>query len=250
MIFSVPDSLVCGAGNGGNEQAGCDSTKISTSHYNQTYDNHMGITPQGKVDQNGIDFWWDNFVGARGNCWFRNSGPQPMRTSPANLPDCDDGKDPALSIGTGNAQNEGELVSCVAAFETRNFDPGGPCPWLNPPSDPGDGQASPSAITQTFTAPAPMPGPATQDPIPLGILSCEDWNRTPEADRAELVGRIRAFAGGVVNDGSRNLGIGAVLAFDEARQLYDAWCSLAFSQGFLLYKLYTHAAAFGHRHDH
>jgi hypothetical protein len=248
MIFSVPDSLVCGEANGGNQQAGCDSTKISTSHYNQTYDNHMGITPEGKVDQNGIDFWWDNFVGARGNCWYRNSGPQPLRTSPASLPNCDDGKDPALSIGTGNPQNEGELVSCVAAFESRDFDEGSPCPWLTPPSDPGDGQASPSAMNQPFAAPAPPPGPATQDPIPLGILSCEDWNRTPEAERAELVQRLRGFAGGVVNDGTRNLGTGAVLAFDEANALYTGWCSKAYAQGFLLYKLYTHAAAFGHRH--
>jgi hypothetical protein len=249
MIFSVPDSLVCGQAAGGNEQAGCDSTRISTSHYNETYDNHMGVTPAGKVDQNGIDFWWDNFVNSRGNCWYRNDGPKPIKTSPENLPDCDDGKDPALSVGTGNLQNESELISCVAAFESRNFDPGGPCPWLNPPSDPGDGEAR-SAFRQTFAAPAPMPAPATQDPVPLGQAACVDWNRTPEEERPALVQRLRAFAGGVVSDGSRNLGTGAVLAYEEAHELYTAWCGRAYAEGFLLYKLYTHAAAFGHRHTH
>ena len=251
MVFSVPDSLVCGPAAGGNEQAGCDSTKISTSHYNQTYDNHMGVRPDGKTDRNGTDFWWDQFAGARGNCWFRNTGPAAITTDPAGLPNCDDGRDPATSLGTGNPKNEGELVSCVAAFETRNFDPNGPCPWIRPPSDPGDGQAaSRTAVDATFYAPAPPPGRAKQNPMPLGLLSCEDWNRTAEAKRPALVERIRGFAGGVVNTGSKDIGTGAVLAYEDARSLYDGWCGLAFAEGFLLYKLYTHAAAFGHRPAH
>ena len=251
MVFSVPDALVCGPAAGGNEQAGCESGKFSTSHYNETYDNKMGITPDGRTDRNGTDFWWDEFAGSRGNCWYRNSGPLPITSDPARLPNCEDGRDPASSVGLGNPENESELLSCVAAFETRNFDPNGPCPWIRSPSDPGNGAAASrsTAVDTTFYAPAPAPGPAKQNPVPLGQLSCEDWNRTAEAGRPALVDRIRGFAGGVVNSGSQDIGTGAVLTYDEARQLYGGWCRNAFAEGFLMVKLYTHAAAFGRRHD-
>ena len=36
--------------------------------------------------------------------------------------------------------------------------------------------------------------------------------------------------------------------YDDAHEVYNTWCSRAYAQDFLLYKLYTHAAAFGHRH--
>src|SRR3954469_13504873 len=141
MIFSIPDALVCGPAADGNEQHGCDSNKVSTSHYNQTYDNTLNQRPDGTVDQNGQDFWWDNFSGARGNCWFRNkSAVGALRNAPATLPDCADGTDPSLSLGTGDPAQEQELLNCAAAFETRNFDQPNPCAWLNPPADPGDGE--------------------------------------------------------------------------------------------------------------
>src|SRR3954469_5777126 len=141
MIFSIPDALVCGPAADGNEQHGCDSNKVSTSHYNQTYDNTLNQRPDGTVDPNGQDFWWDNFSGARGNCWFRNkSALGALRNAPATLPDCADGTDPSLSLGTGDPAQEQELLNCAAAFETRNFDQPNPCAWLNPPADPGDGE--------------------------------------------------------------------------------------------------------------
>jgi hypothetical protein len=140
MLFAVPDSLICGP-DSGNQQAGCEPEKFNTSHYNQYYDNHMGISPTGAVLPNGTDFWWDQFGGNRGNCWFRNSGPAPITTDPATgLPDCDDGKDPALSVGTGNPKNEGELLSCFVNFTTGNYQ-GGACPWFTPPSKPGSAAA-------------------------------------------------------------------------------------------------------------
>jgi hypothetical protein len=84
--------------------------------------------------------------------------------------------------------------------------------------------------------------------VPLGQTSCTDWNAARDVDRPALIQRLRAFAGGVVNTGERDIGTGAVLTYDEARRLYDAWCIRAYAQDFLLYKLYTHAAAFAHRH--
>jgi hypothetical protein len=45
------------------------------------------------------------------------------------------------SIGTGDVANEGELITCLIAFQTRNYDPSQPCAWLHPPSKPGSQRA-------------------------------------------------------------------------------------------------------------
>ena len=269
MLFSVPDSLVCGPAAGGNEQAGCEAGRMSTSHMNRTFANKMGVTPAGRNDPNGIDFWWDDFAGSRGNCWYGNSGPEPIRTDPpGRLSDCANGSDPSRSLGIGNPENESELASCVAAFETRNFDPDGPCPWIRTPSEPQPGR--PGSGTGGGGGGGggglPLPGlpiarysyspPATvaradsssqQKPVPLGVVSCGDWNGADDGEQDALAARVRAFAGGVVNDGSQNVGTGAVLSAADARRLFDASCSREYAQDFLLYKLYTHAAAFSRR---
>jgi hypothetical protein len=241
MLFSVPDSLICGAAADGNEQAGCDSTRVSTSHYNRYYDTRMGNTPAGVPAPNGVDFWWDDFTGSRGNCWYRNSGPKPITTSPASLPDCSDGKDPALSVGKGNPQNESELGLCVAAFETRDFGENSTCPWLKPPSKPGSGRAE--VFDPPFTSVvAGLPGPSSQDPVPLSQATCADWLAGGDAGKAALVRRVTAFAGGVVNTGTRDIGTGHTLSSGQASELYDGWCGHDYARGFLLYKLYTWSA--------
>jgi hypothetical protein len=140
MLFSVPDTLVCGP-DSGNSQEGCDPNSISTSHYNGYYDNFMGIAADGKAMPNGTDFWWDDFAGSRGNCWFRNNSPKAITTSPRPLPDCADGRDPATSVGVGSPPNEGELASCLVSFETRRYDPA-PCPWFTSPPRPGTAAAA------------------------------------------------------------------------------------------------------------
>jgi hypothetical protein len=154
MLFTVPDALVCGP-DSGNTQAGCDPSRNSTSHYNSYYGNVMGEAPNGKAKPNGLDFWWDAFPNSKGNCWYGNSGPAPIKTSPAALPDCDDGKNPDSSMGTGDPANEGELIGCAAAFETGNYDPA-TCPWFISPSEPGtaaarrEQRANRIAMRQTF----------------------------------------------------------------------------------------------------
>lgn len=245
MVFTVPDALVCGAAADGNEQAGCDSNRISTSHYNSQYDNHMGITPDGVSAPNGIDFWWDNFAGSRGNCWYRNDDPGGIQSDPASLPACNDGRDPALSLGTGDPENESELGRCVVAFETRDFEPGSPCPWLQSPSKPGGGGARLGAFRPAFTRVAAPPQlPSTLDPVPLSQASCADWLAADAQGRSALAGRLTAFAGGVVNTGSRDIGTGATLTGEQVGRLYESWCSQPYARGFLLYKLYTFNAAF------
>jgi hypothetical protein len=251
MLFSVPDSLVCGPAADGNEQAGCDSSKVSTSHYNSFYDNVMGQQPGGKTDRNGTDFWWDQMSGSRGNCWYRNTGPKPITTDPTPLPDCDDGKDPSMSLGTGNPKNESELGGCAAAFFTRNFEQPSPCAWLSPPSDPGDGDAAMGGGGGTGLTgfPAARASAKPRDAnVPLGQMSCADWNAAQsDLQRQRLIERVRAFAGGVVVTGDAAVGTGATMTNEGAAGTYDTWCGYGFAQGFLLYKLYTWSAAFQNR---
>ena len=135
MLFAVPDALVCGPAGSVSESllAGCSTTNVSTSFGNQYYGNKMGIAPDGSKQPNGVDFWWDDFLGNTGNCWHDNTGVNGTAASvtsvPASLPsDC------ANSIGilVGNLFAEGELLGCFA-----NFSQGvGSCDWFTTPPKP------------------------------------------------------------------------------------------------------------------
>jgi len=153
MLFAVPDVLVCGPGTD-NVQQDCDTAKLSTSHRNRFYDNLLGVAPSGARQPNGLDFWWDSFPLTNGNCWYRNStvGGGPVTTSPALLPDCKGGVDPGSSVGLGDVANEGELLTCLVAFETRNFDPG-QCSWFQDPGRPSPRAAVRSAAANRAQAP-------------------------------------------------------------------------------------------------
>jgi hypothetical protein len=142
MVFSIPDVLICGPHTDNTNQKGCDPDQNNTSHRNKHYSNVMGRSPDGKAMPNGTDFWWDRFPGNSGNCWWQNEGPAEITYSPGPLPNCDNGKNPSESVGTGNMQNEAELASCLASFETRNFErESTTCPWLFTPPKPGSSAA-------------------------------------------------------------------------------------------------------------
>jgi hypothetical protein len=248
MVFSVPDALVCGPAADGNEQHGCESGKFSTSHYNTHNDNIMGQRPDGKVDRNGVDFWWDNGAGSRGNCWYRNSGPLGVTTDPPNLPDCADGSDPAMSLGTGDGDNEGELGVCASAFVTRDFE-GSPCPWVSPPTDPGDGDSAmgqPQPTTPLTNFPvARASGRPPRVNAPLGQTNCADWNAAQsDSTRQLFINRVRGFVGGRINSENAEIGHGPRLNDEQMATLFDNWCGYQFSQGFVLYKLYAFSADF------
>src|SRR5215211_8405334 len=136
MLFAVPDAVVCTPPA---HQAGCDPAKVSTSFDNRFYGNVMGVAPDGSVQPNGLDFWWDSFTGNTGNCWYQNQAApgRQITTSPNNLPDCNNGQDPSLSVGVTDVANEEELLSCFLAFTEGDFDPNGPCPWFTTPPKPG-----------------------------------------------------------------------------------------------------------------
>jgi hypothetical protein len=244
MLFSVPDALICGPANNDNQQAGCDASRYSTSHYNSHYENVMGVAADGKRAPNGVDFWWDANAGSRGNCWYRNSGPKPITSDPASLPNCDDGRDPSTSIGTSAAWNTGELGSCAVSFETRVFDQTGSCPWFTTPPKPAGGERSASSPPLGGFAGARTSAAAQQGYVPLGQLTCAEWNATPASGRPALIASVQSFVGGVVNSADRVIGTGATLSVADAQSLFGSTCTHAYASGFLLYKLYAFAADF------
>jgi hypothetical protein len=123
----------------------CSTTNIgiSTSCDNRMYDNHMGRAPEGfkfptAIDQygqnvyrrpgpvkpNGNDFWWDEFAGNTGNCWYDNTGTDgtgasvtgPSNYGPALPPDilpsnC------GTSVGLGDVAKEAYLLDCAISVE-------------------------------------------------------------------------------------------------------------------------------------
>src|SRR4051794_6977266 len=251
MLFSVPDQLVCGEGKGATQQAGGNPNGQSTSFYNKQYENHRGGRPDGTADPNGTDFWWDPYPGTVGNCWWGNipAAGASITSSPRPLPDCDGGPPPDKSVGTGNPAQTGELAACVAAFESRTFDPNGPCPWFKTPPEPQprSGGARASSSSTAFTpleAEIPRsPDGAIDRRSDLSGVSCAQWNTAGDDGRAWIVAKIREFAGGVVVDGNKAVGHGDVLTTEQANDLFDSWCPKRYAQGFVLYKLYTYAAA-------
>jgi hypothetical protein len=249
MLFSVPDQLICGPAANGNEQAGCDPNGQTTSFYNSHYENHMGVRPDGTADPNGTDFWWDPYPGTVGNCWWGNIPAEgaEITTSPGPLPDCDNGTNPDESMGMGNPAQTGELLSCLAAFETRTYDPNGPCPWFKTPPEPQPGgSSSASGSSSAFSAAPALVARHGTKPLDrrsdFSGISCTDWNSASAEDRAWLVAKITEFVGGVVVDEEKAVGYGDVLTTDQANALFNTTCSTEAAEGFLLYKLFSYAA--------
>jgi hypothetical protein len=78
---------------------------------------------------------------------------------------------------------------------------------------------------------------------PIGRFTCQDWNRAGPALQKATLDKLRRFAGGQIT-GQGAQGHGAVLSDEDAGRLFHSYCGRRYAQHFLLYKLYTHAAAF------
>jgi hypothetical protein len=169
MLLAVPDAVTSAGGAEGNINPGIScpgapDSGISTSCGNRFFDNVMGRPPPGftfpaALDQfgadhssgpgphpNGTDFWWDEFSGNTGNCWYDNTGADGTEgsitgpgtgTPPDLLPsNC------ATSVGNGDAAKEQYLLDCSEGpdDETGPLD----CDWWRPapqPSSPAAAQA-------------------------------------------------------------------------------------------------------------
>jgi hypothetical protein len=223
MLFTIPDAVICPPG--GAMATNCDFTKFSTSHNNAFHDNLMGVAPGGRVAPNGTDFWWDSFPGSHGNCWYSNSGPRPITSSPGPLPDCDGGKNPGSSVGLIAPANEAELIRCLTVlYVGLTAEP--LCPWFASPPKPQ------------------LPANARRDfYVSLSRFNCSHWRRAAAATRASVLRRLVSFVGGRVS-GKDAFGFGTVLPAPQAIALFDDRCNRVGTGGFLLYKLYAWAAGF------
>jgi Right handed beta helix region len=144
MLFAVPDIFVCNDPN--NQVAGCNPVAVplppdppatheasATSYRNQFYGNKMGVAPDGTVQPNGSDFWWDQgglIVDPSfnsGNCWFNNTGTDgtgaSVTSEQGTLPsDCSNSPLP------GGPTQANELLGCNLG------DPS--CTWFETPPKP------------------------------------------------------------------------------------------------------------------
>lgn len=284
MLFSAPDATVCGPVVGSSTPVpGCDPTKVSTSYNNSFTANLMGIAPGGAAKPNGTDFWWDDFPGNTGNCWWGNiAAPgKSITSSPLLLPDCSNGTNPSLSVGTGYAPNEAELTGCLVGLTIGSYPDGNStlCDWTQTPAKPGSSSspvdaASGSEIANArraeftdlcdampqsrtcapFTgmvpvAPSIAPAPKAVDyDAPwarraLGLYTCGDWAKASPSLRTKLLARLNRWNGGTV-EGDKLIGYGSVLTADRAAALFDTRCKPRYAKSFALYKLYGAAAAF------
>ena len=183
MLQAAPDALIeafRGSPEGNlDEQIHCpapdeEATLSTTSCDNRYFANRMGQVPPGfevhpglkkfgnltgLLDKplpdrlpNGVDFWWDEFPGNTGNCWYDNTGPDGTRDSltgdpppapmegtslPGFLPE-----DCATSVGTGVPEKSSELLRCFLQRETDTEDTSLPtCDWFDAPPRPGTAAA-------------------------------------------------------------------------------------------------------------
>lgn len=90
--------------------------------------------------------------------------------------------------------------------------------------------------------PAPRPANLPAD-FNIQLFNCSDWQESDEGIRAYVVDRLETIVGGQITGRGAD-GRGATITDDQAQRLFDGTCSSPRARGFLLYKLYGHAAGF------
>lgn len=102
--------------------------QFDTSHFNRYRNNTLGLSPDGVVLPNGLDFYWDRE--GEGNCWEANlTAPgRSVRSDPASLPTCADPSDGSL-ISTWPM-----FAPCAAWTKDEPNPPG--CDWVERPPKP------------------------------------------------------------------------------------------------------------------
>ncbi len=87
--------------------------------------------------------------------------------------------------------------------------------------------------------PVELGGPSID--VRLELASCEDWKDATVEERLGTIAQIENFVGGPVGN---DAGTGNLLDQDTAYDILEGQCEAEYARGFLLYKLYTRAAAF------
>ena len=198
MLIAVPDVIACAPHPDEGAPPCTPKSLSSTSNSNLVYDNVMGRSPSGNTMPNGVDFWWDEFPGNTGNCWYPNTGsagtvasitsdpsppPVPGTTVPGFLPqDCGS---PA-NVGLGNAAKEAMLLDCAANGND------GVCEWYQPPAKPGSAEAKQQQAAQQEAAHSLVGQPPPRPTCELlgalgGSLTCQPPMPSPARPATPVV---------------------------------------------------------------
>ena len=78
----------------------------------------------------------------------------------------------------------------------------------------------------------------------LQLFNCSDWNRADEDVKRFVVQRLGDVIGDQITGRGAN-GRGSTLSDEQAHELFNSNCGAPQARGFVLYKLYAHAAGFG-----
>jgi hypothetical protein len=153
MLIAVPDAISCAPAPGAGSPPCTPESASSTSNDNEYHQNVMGRAPSGMALPNGVDFWWDEFPGNKGNCWGPNEGADGQTDHTTSDPPESPTGDPApgfiakrncaspLNVGKGNSQKEAVLVACAEQIEGQGNGQAS-CDWFNPPPKPGSSSSS------------------------------------------------------------------------------------------------------------
>jgi hypothetical protein len=124
--------------------------QFDTSNHNHFVGNRLAAHPDGLVQPNGVDFWWDEQ--GVGNCWQDNTSAAGDVTTNATIPVGDgEGEDPPFTgfpdcdsggsvFPVGSVVKSAGLVPCATYDREDNPDPAG-CDWFDSPAMPEDRQA-------------------------------------------------------------------------------------------------------------
>ena len=137
-----------------------DPSKLyDTSNGNRTFENTMGIRPDGSVAHNGLDHWWDDQ--GMGNCWEDNTSSREGGVPTTNFT-----VDPGPCADGGSVFLPGAPVKDAGFLSCSQYDRNDPdwrhppeCSWFESPEKPTDDQSG-SDLDLT-AAPVAPGGPTT-----------------------------------------------------------------------------------------
>jgi hypothetical protein len=139
-----------------------DPSKLyDTSNGNRTFDNKLGLRPDGSTAHNGLDHWWDDQ--GVGNCWEDNESSRE-----GGVPTTNFAVDPGACEDGGSQFVPGLPVKDAGFLSCSQYDRNDPtwrhppmCEWFETPEKPTDEQ---SDDPLGLAAPAGPSGPMS----PLG----------------------------------------------------------------------------------
>jgi hypothetical protein len=131
-----------------------------TSNGNRTFDNVMGIAPDGTVAHNGLDHWWDDQ--GVGNCWEGN-----VSSREGGVPTDNFVVDPGPCAGGGSQLVPGLPVKDAGFLSCSQYDRNDPtwrhppgCEWFESPEKPADEQPTGAlALSGSGGGSGPVGGP-------------------------------------------------------------------------------------------